>query len=443
MKRNFDDFDVDDFDFEDLYDEFLEADLFGVDDSGVPYPGTEQVIDYGQLLTCLPGIIGFYPTSHLIAIGVDDVPIEMAPQCEVCGTPGGCGTGVSPEDLIEFGPVLVRDLRGIADPFDSSVYEGSCSAIELAERCRSAGVPRVLLAVISPQWPEMGARVLTARRHWLREFHEALHEVGISVEYLLGAEEIYPGEPVTDAYGNCLGIIDDPLHSPQAQELLSIGEKIVPTEYHFRKRVLYDEDLVRPIAQALSSIENSAREKLAKHGPLTLSRHKLVIRRYFDGFFAIVQALYDGTRDLDDVMEEPTCLETIYYTSVSKTLRDMSIALINSQYRRVLCEIWERSARVFSGEARANALACFAIERLIMGARRIAEFSLEEAVLEEKKHTLSMLILMAMRRDYPIDCTATVRVAAQEVLAKVYGADWGHTFGINTAEIPNQHVDNT
>lgn len=109
--------------------------------------------------------------------------------------------------------------------------------------------------------------------------------------------------------------------------------------------------------------------------------------------------------------------------SMSKTLRDMSIALIDSPYCDAVSILWEYSARVFSGEARANSLACFAIERLVSGAISVAEYALQAAVTEVPRHTLSTLILLAIRREYPIDCTSTVRVAAKEVLAKAYGAD--------------------
>lgn len=326
----------------------------------MPEPTTIDPDDPVDYLTNVPGLIGFYPSESLVLVirDGDDDP----------------------------GPLLVRDLPGDADDAVSSAELHEAVAVA-AEQMSDDGYAAADVYVISRRWAR-GADGMP----WWSTILGALADGGLAPNIFAGAAAVRAGEKIIGLGGGVFGVVGDPSGSAAARLLHAAGEHIAARSGDLRDRF-------RPEPAGLRV---AAGEALRRAGDDVIGIRRAGggvdgaelddVRRYHLTWLMLVEAVHRGDVTVEEALGNPEHLRTLARPLVSLLLRDMAMGSVLDESEPTVRALWLGCARLFRGTARANALACYAMDRQMFGSPSVARAALDAALETDPTHSLSMLL---------------------------------------------------
>lgn len=366
-----------------------------------PYPmgPTMNPADAVDMLTNLPGLLGYHPRECLVLVFGDRF-------------------------LCEPGPVLVRGIDGT-----------DVDAVRLAAGDMAAeGHERADVYVISEAWPggggdgdggnDLGG---TGDGHDLRRRCDgivaALEDFDIDVVQFAGVDAVYAGASVTDADGHVLGVLGDPAVSWASDRLHSSGEAIAANVESLRERFHPEPAGLRIAAgEALRRADDDVRG-LRRAGGGSGPEAMDLVREHHLEWLSLVGAVDRGDISVDDALTEPMHLRILARPLVSLLLRDLTMCEILGDVEDTVRALWLGCARIFRGTARANALACYAIDRHVHGNATIAKAALDAALVTDPGHSLSQLLLVAMTSGRGEEALRSMLEVTTAILGEVHPED--------------------
>lgn len=349
---------------------------------------TMDPADAVDMLTNLPGLLGYYPRESLVLVFGDRF-------------------------LCEPGPVLVRGIDG-----------ADVDAVRLAAGDMAAeGHERADVYVISEAWPGDGGGDGGGLRRRCDGIVAALEDFDIDVVQFAGVDAVYAGASVIDADGYVLGVLGDPAVSWASEKLHSSGEAIAANVESLRERFRPEPAGLRIAAgEALRRADDDVRGLRRAGGGAGPETMELVREHHLE-WLSLVGAVDRGDISVDDALTEPMHLRTLARPLVSLLLRDLTMCEILGDAEDTVRALWLGCARIFRGTARANALACYAIDRHVHGNATIARAALDAALLTDPGHSLSQLLLVAMTSGRGEEALRSMLEATTAIRGEVHPED--------------------
>lgn len=347
-----------------------------------PFDFTDPV----ACLTNLPGLLGHYPARTFVLM-------------------------VRGEGSARPGPLLVRELDDAAGVL-AAVESAAPMMAEEDNDCAD-------VLVIDATWPEcVGSRAPGGR-----ELADALMGGGLHPTGYAGVRAVRAGEPVTSWTGEELGRIGDPAASWAAGKLYDSGEAIAADARRQRQRFdVRDGDADGRAAAALRKAAGEVRGLRKGAGAGGLS----AVRRFHGEWEGLLADVAEGRILVDDAVANPRHLLVLARPLVSLLLRDMTMTAIGGARADAARVLWLRCAQLFRGTARANALACYAIDRFTAGSPATADAALTAALQTDPDHSLSRLLRAAMMSGGGRTAVEAMLDAAEGVRRAVHGDDAGY-----------------
>lgn len=356
-----------------------------------------NVADPVDCLTNLPGLLGHYPDESLVLV-------------------------IGDTDLEQPGPILVRTLDG--DELDAVRH----AAREMADE----GHERADVYVISRTWDF----IVDGSPSPLRLVADVISEAGLEVVHFAGVHRLRAGEAVVDIDGGELGAIGDPVRCWASQRLHDSGEAIAADA-----EALHDRFRPEPAAFRIGAGEALRRANADVREPRRVGRTTRAsagaaasadgeamaeVRSHHLEWLELVAAVDRGDVSADDALTSPQHLRTLARPLVSLLLRDMTMGVILGAAAPTARALWLGSARLFRGTARANALACYAIDRCVHGSPSIAKAALDAALETDPGHSLSQLLLAAMSSGRGEEALRSMLQATEDIIGAVHPDGAGH-----------------
>lgn len=352
-----------------------------------PFDFTDPV----ACLTNLPGLLGHYPSRTFVLM----VRREGAP---------------------DPGPLLVRELD---DAVGALAALGTAAPMMAEEGNDCADV-----LVVHESWPGcVGGRAPDGR-----ELADVLMAGGLHPMNYAGARAIRPGTPVSLWTGEEIGRIGDPVASWAAVKLHDSGEAIAAgVDEHRGRFAVRDADVDGRAAAALRKAAGEVRG--LRKGVGAIPGGVTGVRRFHEEWERLLADVDEGRVRLDDAMAEPAHLLVLARPLVSLLLRDMTMTAIGGDHADTVRVIWLRCAQLFRGTARANALACYAIDRFAHGSPATADAALAAALETDPGHSLTQLLRAAMMSGGGRTAVEAMLDAAEGVRRAVHGDGEGDCDG--------------
>ena len=356
-----------------------------------------NVADPVDCLTNLPGLLGHYPDESLVLV-IGDIDLEQP------------------------GPILVRTLDG--DELGAVRH----AAREMADE----GHERADVYVISRTWDF----IVDGAPSPLPLVADVISEAGLEVVHFAGVHRLRAGEAVVDIDGGELGAIGDPVRCWASQRLHDSGEAIAADA-----EALHDRFRPEPAAFRIGAGEALRRANAAVREPRRVGRTTRTsagavasadgdamaeVRSHHLEWLELVAAVDRGDVSADDALTAPQHLRTLARPLVSLLLRDMTMGVILGAAAPTARALWLGSARLFRGTARANALACYAIDRCVHGSPSIAKAALDAALETDPGHSLSQLLLAAMSSGRGEEALRSMLEATEDIIGAVHPDGAGH-----------------
>lgn len=347
-----------------------------------------MMVEPSKVVTSIPGIIGYYPDGHIVLVT------------------GGIGnnphTGI---DMPFLGPVAVCKSN-VPGQLDQRIED-------IAEFIRDYGCEFLAVYVVDRRWgTEDHAEIVTIAEDYAQE----LAKHGLGIESIFGVSEIFPGEPITNVGHELMGIVETPSNTMAAQRLYDAGETIVGSEEETNRRFEPLTDI--PLSQQRILDEASAAAWIDVHVPQAIALDNSDGR--LGGFYAewldTVKALHRGDLTLDALFQDEQHTRVVLRMLENVILRDMMIAHIDGELADTVRELWLVAIQLFRGEIRCNALTCYAIDRINVGATNVANRALWASEEEDPHHSLTGLLLIAIGSGIEDRCLETIKRAAQHVI---------------------------
>ncbi|PMC61501.1 hypothetical protein CJ204_10710 [Corynebacterium xerosis] len=356
-----------------------------------------NVADPVDCLTNLPGLLGHYPDESLVLV-------------------------IGDTDLEQPGPILVRTLDG--DELGAVRH----AAREMADE----GHERADVYVISRTWDF----IVDGSPSPLPLVADVISEAGLEVVHFAGVHRLRAGEAVVDIDGGELGAIGDPVRCWASQRLHDSGEAIAADA-----EALHDRFRPEPAAFRIGAGEALRRANADVREPRRVGRTTRAsagaaasadgeamaeVRSHHLEWLELVAAVDRGDVSADDALTSPQHLRTLARPLVSLLLRDMTMGVILGAAAPTARALWLGSARLFRGTARANALACYAIDRCVHGSPSIAKAALNAALETDPGHSLSQLLLAAMSSGRGEEALRSMLQATEDIIGAVHPDGAGH-----------------
>ncbi|MEJ6019560.1 DUF4192 domain-containing protein [Corynebacterium sp. H113] len=348
-----------------------------------------DITDPIAFLTNIPGLIGYYPAGEILVFGS---------TWEVVAGPESVTEHLRP------GPLLVRPLCG-----DESLVD---HLIDVAVTLSREGHNRVDIFVVEDGWG--GAMGVAPDKETLDDI---FHPHDISVAGYYGVQELYQGELVTDRDGNAIGEVGCVSVSPSALEYTRAGETIAPSIDEVLDR--FAEDTV-PRRELAARALQLARADVRRPTRLRLGKHNQTLAVFFTEWQELIDEIRSGTRSLDQVFDDEASLRVIARCLDNVILRDMTLTALADDTADTARDVWLQCARVFAGTARANALACYALDRFHAGMSLIAQAALFVAMETDPEHSLTRLLEQALFAHIMGDALQTMVETAESVVDSVF-----------------------
>ncbi|WP_448850910.1 DUF4192 domain-containing protein [Corynebacterium sp. 335C] len=274
--------------------------------------------------------------------------------------------------------------------------------------------------------------VLVVSRGWPEAF-PAPHEVEealaprIDLGAYSGVPAIAAGAPVTDRDGTPRGLVDDPALSPAAGILADAGEAICEDAGALVARFAPESDGERraAAAEAQDLAERDVARLAARHCAIGEAGAARRLLSWYDEWDALLRDLRDRGAGVDEVLSGVPTLRVLARGLVNLTVRDLTIDVIASADAPLARLLWLECARLFTGRARANALACYALDRWHHGCQGIAEHALAAARDADPGHTLTGLMDRAIAAGRGDEAAATMITASSRLHAAMGEAAYG------------------
>lgn len=346
-----------------------------------------DLADPVDFLTNLPGLLGYYPDESLVLVFGD-------------------------RHLREPGPVLVRRFDG-----------ADVDAVRLAAGEMAAeGHERADVYVVSESW----CGVPDGRRLRFPGIASALGDFGIEVVQFAGVEVLRAGADVLDPDGHPLGMLGEPAVSWASGKLHESGEAIAANVETLRERFRPEPAGLRIAAgEALRRADDDVRG-IRRAGGLPGPDAMAQVREHHLEWLSLVDAVDRGDVSAEDALTEPMHLRTLARPLVSLLLRDLTMCEILGGTEEAVRALWLGCARIFRGSARANALACYAIDRHVHGNPTIARAALDAALQTDPGHSLSQLLMAAMTSGRGDEALRSMLEATSAILGEVHPEGSGY-----------------
>ncbi len=306
--------------------------------------------DPAAALTNLPGLLGHHISEHLVLLQR--------------------GPGARP------GPILMRTLAGVDDLVD--LFHRTGALLDPYDG------PLDIL-VISRSWPR-----------GLPEEEAVRAALGpeVVVGGYAGVAAIAAGEPVTLRDGTPAGVVQDPALSWTALALSQAGEAISPDLAALDARFTPEDDPGRtgPAAEALDLARRDIARLAARYRSIGEEGAARQLLTWYDDWDRLLRDLRDRGAGIDEVLGRVGDLRVLARALINLTVRDLTIDVIACADAPLARVLWLECARLFTGTARANALACYALDRWFHGCPGIAERALDAARAADPEHTLTALL---------------------------------------------------
>lgn len=352
-----------------------------------------DVADPADFLTNLPGLLGYYPTESLVLV-------------------------VGDRFLSGPGPVLVRplddDISGALD----------CAAGDMAEE----GHERADVYVVSESWGRVtgtapgdpgpaGAAADAAA--------EVLGRHGLHLGGIAGVARLRPGAEVTDFDGEPLGRLGEPAACWASGLLHRAGEIIAPDADALAERFRPDPPETRIAAaeaqrRARDDVRRTGRDRAGAGATAGGAAPVEAVRAQHLEWIRLVDAVDCGDVAVEDALSDVGNLTVLARPLISLLLRDVTMCEILGDAADTVRVLWLGCARLFRGTARANALACYAIDRYLNGNAGIAKAALDAALDTDPGHSLSQLLYRAMASGRGEDALTSMLRATTAMLADIH-----------------------
>ncbi|SQB95020.1 Uncharacterised protein [Clostridium paraputrificum] len=334
-----------------------------------------------DFLTNLPGLLGYYPAESLVLVFGDRY-------------------------LDDPGPVLVRDLDG-----------GESGAVRMASEAMAAeGHERADAYVITENrgaGPGGWQAILSG-------ISFDLEEEGFDVIIAARTDHLCAGSVVSTPDGERLGTLRDPAASWASGKLHGTGEAISRDADALRERFRPEPAACRIAAgEALRRAHDDVRG-VRRSGGLPGLEAMAQVREHHLEWLALIDAVDRGDICVDDALTDALHLRTLARPLVSLLLRDMTMCEILGSAAETVRALWLGCGRLFRGSARANALACYAIDRHVHGNPAIARAALDAALETDPDHSLSQLLFAAMASGRGHEALRSMLEATTAILGEVH-----------------------
>ncbi len=349
-----------------------------------------DVGDPVDFLTNLPGLLGYYPDESLVLVFGD-------------------------REFVEPGPLLVRELDGNEED----------AVAMAAEEMALEGHGWADAYVISERWP---AELRDGGTRFAGIAPE-LARAGIDVGVFAGVARLRAGAEVVDSDGRSLGPLGEPAASWASRKLHGTGEAIAANADAMRERFRPEPAGFRIGAgEALRAAHEDVRGA-RRAGGLPGAKAMTRVRQFHLEWLELIDAVDRGDICVEEALTDPGHLRTLARPLASLLLRDLTMCEILGPAGETARAMWLGCARLFRGTARANALACYAIDRQVHGNPGIARAALDAALETDPEHSLSQLLFAAMASGRGEEALRSMLRATSAILDEVHPADPGDDDG--------------
>ncbi|WP_295628475.1 DUF4192 domain-containing protein [uncultured Corynebacterium sp.] len=323
-------------------------------------------------LTNLPGLLGHYPVESLILVAGDDL-------------------------FAEPGPILVRRLDGDGDGGEgeapSTDADATVDAVHAAVReLVDEGHERVDVYVVSETWCSPAGDDGGNRRGMAAEIAAAITDGGLRIGRHAGVREVRKRAAVVDAAGRLLGHLGDPTNCWASDRLHASGEVIAPDRAAVLDRFRPDEGAdAGAVAEAVRKAHEDVRT-LRRSAGMPSGSALREVRLHHVAWLMLVEAVDGGDVPFDEALSDPGHVRTLARPLISLLLRDMTMSAVLDDTEPTVRALWLGCARIFRGTVRANALACYAIDRQVHGSASVAGAAVDAALETDPSHSLSQLL---------------------------------------------------
>lgn len=336
-------------------------------------------------ITDIPAVLCYHPREKLIMALSEEAPFEKS------------------------GPLLVRQLELKPGEAHRNIVE--------AVSMFAPDFPRVHVFFISARWEvdQCGIDVECLR--------DDLTAVGAVPGLVAGTPAIRGGEALTDSGGAVVCRLGDPVVGRAGRALGEVGEIICLDEFEmfnrFRAGEFDDVDAGRSVQAEvereglrIDRNERSTEEKLQRR------------RAWIQDWEGCIDQMVDGRESVMDLLADRAILRTVARTFCDLTVRDMTFHMVvDSRRAEAMRTIWLHAARCFSGTYRANALACYALDREANGCTGLAVAALKEAGNECPGHSLTQLLEGAISAGCGSMAVGTMVEASLEIAEAIWSED--------------------
>lgn len=346
------------------------------------YPDPQPLSTF---ITDIPGVLCYHPKEKLI------IALSEAGHVRTSG------------------PLLVREL-------DLTPAETHRTIVE-AVSMMVPDYPHIHLFFVSSQWEsdQCGLNIQCLR--------ENLIAAGAVPGLIAGTSAIRGGEVLTGPDGTVMCRLGDPAVGTTGLALGQIGEIISSNESEMFTRFRageFDDSNAGGSVQAEVEreglrIDRNERDPLEK-----LNRRREWIRDWE----TCIDRMVDSAESVEDLLAGRSTLQAVARTFCDLTVRDMTFHMITDRRRaEAMRTVWLYASRCFSGAYRANALACYALDRESNGCTGLAVAALKEARVECPEHSLTQLLDSAISAGCGAMAVGTMVKASLEISEAIWTVD--------------------